>query len=508
MPAVPSRKEGASCRFLSAALAHFGNYHGVNEFQAIAGFDSTELSVLKPRAGEQQRLLPLRRRAVMQRKIQLDGLRGMAVLMVFFYHAFNAPLMWLGVDLFFVLSGYLITGILIRMKEQQGTIGAALKSFYSRRACRILPAFLLFLFIVTVALHIQWLHMWYWFAFFDANFAFAFNIVTSGHRVWALAPLWSLAVEEQFYFVWPVVVLLSSAKTLKRVSLGIIVVAPLLRAICTPFIPREFIYSLTPFRMDSLACGAAIAILEHEDPACVRSRHRLAAICAIGGGIIFCALSSLRTFRLSADSMSFNTVGYSLGILVFGATVFYALGSSPGFGHAILTLRPLRYMGQISYTFYLYQLGVLILIRERFHSSILAALLTFGISGAIAAISSPLFESPILRLQRSAGGAESKATPKVLNRAGRFPIRLPVRYRQLGGLEWIEGKTENVSRSGTLFRAESVLIPMTKVEMRLAFPMVIKNKALWEIVRNGVVVRAVQSSIGGASPALAVAIQH
>jgi peptidoglycan/LPS O-acetylase OafA/YrhL len=445
----------------------------------------------------------------MQRKIQLDGLRGMAVLTVFFYHVFRAPLLWFGVDLFFVLSGYLITSILIRMKQQQGTTGSALKSFYIRRAYRILPAFLLFMFVVTVAFHVQWAHLWYWFAFFDANFAYAFKkVFPSEGGVWALAPLWSLAVEEQFYFVWPLVVLLSSAKTLKRVALGIIVVAPVLRAICTPLVPPEFIYSLTPFRMDTLACGAAIAIFEHDDPTCVRTRHRLAGFCAIGSFVILCALSSLHTFRRSADSMSFNTLGYSLVVFVFGATVFYALGSSLGVGHAILTLRPLRYMGQISYTFYLYHLGLLILMREQFHSPILAALLAFGIAGAIAAVSWPFFESPILRLQRSAGVDESKVAPKVLNRAGRFPVRLSLRYRELGCLEWIEGKTENMSRSGILFRAETVLIPKTKVEMRLAFPMVIKNRALWEIVRDGVVVRAEQSGIGGASPTLAVAIQH
>jgi peptidoglycan/LPS O-acetylase OafA/YrhL len=345
----------------------------------------------------------------MQRKLQLDGLRGMAVLMVFFWHAFWVPLLWFGVDLFFVLSGYLITGILIRMKEQHDSTGAALKSFYSRRACRILPAFLLFLFVITAVFHIQWSHLWYWFAFFDANFAFAFRKVEeSGGGIFGLAPLWSLAVEEQFYFVWPLVVFLCSGKTLKRVALGIIVVAPLLRAICTPFLPYEFIYALTPFRMDTLAFGAAIAILEHEDPAFVYSRHRLAAICAIGTFILLGPLSSLPAFRRTTDTLLFNTLGYSLLGVLFGATVLYALGLHRGFGHAILTLRPLRYMGQISYTFYLYHLGVLVLIREHFHSSILVALLAFGITGAIAAISWPFFESPILRWQRSTEVDESK----------------------------------------------------------------------------------------------------
>jgi peptidoglycan/LPS O-acetylase OafA/YrhL len=160
--------------------------------------------------------------------------------------------------------------------------------------------------------------------------------------------------------------------------------------------------------MDTLAFGAAIAILEHEDPAFVYSRHRLAAICAIGTFILLGPLSSLPAFRRTTDTLLFNTLGYSLLGVLFGATVLYALGLHRGFGHAILTLRPLRYMGQISYTFYLYHLGVLVLIREHFHSSILVALLAFGITGAIAAISWPFFESPILRWQRSTEVDESK----------------------------------------------------------------------------------------------------
>jgi peptidoglycan/LPS O-acetylase OafA/YrhL len=340
----------------------------------------------------------------MRRKIQLDGLRGMAILMVFLYHGFHVPLLWCGVDLFFVLSGYLITGILLRMKEQQGTTGAALKSFYSRRACRILPAFILFLFMATAVFHIHWSHMWYWYAFFDANFANAFKKAA----VWALAPLWSLAVEEQFYFVWPLLALLSSVKTLKRVALGIIVLAPILRAIFTPFVPQEYVYCLTLFRMDALAWGAAIAILEHQDPAWVHSRHRLAAICAVASGVIFCGLSALPSFRLNANSMFFNTLGYSLVAIVFAGTILYALGSQGGVAYSQLTLRPLRYMGQISYTFYLYHLGVLILVRQHVHSAFLIPVIAFGITGAIAAVSWPFFESPILRLHQWAVVGESK----------------------------------------------------------------------------------------------------
>jgi len=102
----------------------------------------------------------------------------------------------------------------------------------------------------------------------------------------------------------------------------------------------------------------------------------------------------------------------------------------------------------------------------------------------------------------------TEKAPKASTRAARFPIHIPIRYRESGGRAWIEGKTENISRSGVLFRTEGVLSPNTAVEVRLALPAVIKDEAPSEILCKGVVVRMEQSSIRGAPPALAVAIQH
>lgn len=332
----------------------------------------------------------------MERKTQLDGLRGIAILMVFTFHAFHAPVLWFGVDLFFVLSGYLITGILLRMKDGRVATGSALRSFYGRRAVRILPPFLLFLLIATPVFHVHWSRIWYWYAFFGANV----GVVLGKLPVKAFGPLWSLAVEEQFYFVWPLVVLLSPVKTVKHRALALLVIAPILRAIYTPFVERETISLLSPFRMDILAWGAAIAIYEHEDPSVIHSRHRLALISAVSAGVIFCALSPAHWFRRSEGSMFFNTVGYSLIGFMFAATVFYALGCQKGIAHAFLTFSPLRYQGRISYTFYLYHVALLLLIREHFHSPIWGPVLAFAITGAIAAVSWAFFESPILRLGR------------------------------------------------------------------------------------------------------------
>src|ERR1700677_2373218 len=100
-------------------------------------------------------MIGMRSRSLMRRISQLDGLRGIAILMVFFYHAFSVPLLWFGVDLFFVLSGYLITGILLRLKERTADEASAsfFVPFYVRRAIRILPPYLVFLVVVSLFFH-------------------------------------------------------------------------------------------------------------------------------------------------------------------------------------------------------------------------------------------------------------------------------------------------------------------------------------------------------------------
>jgi len=90
----------------------------------------------------------------MKRVPQLDGLRGIAVLMVFAYHALHVPLFWSGVDLFFVLSGYLITGVLLRLKEKQETEGY-FKPFYFRRFKRIAPPYLGFMVFLDLVLRVK-----------------------------------------------------------------------------------------------------------------------------------------------------------------------------------------------------------------------------------------------------------------------------------------------------------------------------------------------------------------
>ena len=132
---------------------------------------------------------------------QLDGLRAFAFLAVFGNHSIPVPLGWVGVDQFFVLSGFLITGILLKAKSS--TPKVFFGTFYRRRAQRILPAYgTALLLAAAMGAAVGWATVWPWLASFCANFANVFY----PEKLGPLAPLWSLAVEEQFYLLWPLVV--------------------------------------------------------------------------------------------------------------------------------------------------------------------------------------------------------------------------------------------------------------------------------------------------------------
>lgn len=223
------------------------------------------------------------RRVVSGHMPTLDGLRGVAILLVLIFHLAWMPIAlnglpgkalkltaagWTGVELFFVLSGFLITGILIDSKSAENY----LSSFYLRRALRILPLYygsviVAFLLLPVLArLGVPHLtrefnpeQFWYW--FYAANWAWHFhqNYEPFGH-------FWSLAVEEQFYFVWPWIVLLTSRRTLAKICVAFVIFAPLLRVyLFVRGTPTDFIYSSTWSYLDVLALGALAALVVRDE---------------------------------------------------------------------------------------------------------------------------------------------------------------------------------------------------------------------------------------------------
>jgi peptidoglycan/LPS O-acetylase OafA/YrhL len=168
-------------------------------------------------------------------------------------HTFHLPLTWAGVDVFFVLSGFLITGILLSRKRQPKTYFGY---FYGRRIFRILPSYYVTLLVFGVLFGWSTFHPWPTLVFFGMNIQTFFTQHPSP------LPLWSLAVEEQFYLVFPFLVLYCSERMLKRLLIAALIVTPLLRMLAAPFLRGEqYVYTLTPFRADLLCAGALLALV-------------------------------------------------------------------------------------------------------------------------------------------------------------------------------------------------------------------------------------------------------
>ncbi|MBB5317975.1 acyltransferase family protein [Tunturibacter empetritectus] len=323
-----------------------------------------------------------------KRITQLDGLRAIAVLMVFMSHAVRSQLLWSGVDLFFILSGFLITGVLLDLRSQN-TWRTYIVAFYKRRAQRILPPYILFLIVTSVLFGWAWTHRWYLYFFLMNMPAFA-PPVPYGHGV-----LWSLAVEEQFYLIWPILVYLLSERALAWLSGVLILAAPLLRWFATAYFTRHWlIYTALPFRMDLLAAGALIAMVWRHYPAAIfRWGIKGSWLAAI---IVFalCMLSMHPWFQPGADTALVNVWLYELILVGYAAGFIWILsGRCVNF----LRTRPMVYLGRISYSVYLIHLAALVFIRQFTRHSLASAAVALAVTLCYAALSWKWVEQPILQ---------------------------------------------------------------------------------------------------------------
>jgi peptidoglycan/LPS O-acetylase OafA/YrhL len=329
----------------------------------------------------------------------LDGLRGVAVLLVILLHAGVVPFGWIGVDLFFVLSGFLITGILLDAKASGARGRAYYLPFYTRRCLRIFPlAFgaMTFVFLVaplldlmpTVPIREQ---VWYW--TYLSNW-YEPRSVSS----WSMGHFWSLAIEEQFYLIWPWIVLAANRRCLWRICLVLLLLAPLLRFVVTllpiPNPLEHFYDQMTPLRMDGLATGTLVAIINRATTRLNRYRQFAMPIFLLSA-----AAFALLQWVARAGVANF-VLAYSLLAIGGAACIVCILTNPPTFRW--LTMRWLMWIGTVSYGAYVIHLPLvttLPLYGVKFNAiELLAA--TFG----LAAISWYAFEAPILRLgpQRSA----------------------------------------------------------------------------------------------------------
>jgi peptidoglycan/LPS O-acetylase OafA/YrhL len=364
----------------------------------------------------------------------LDGLRAIAFLAVFSWHfartiAPNAQALhwgWVGVDQFFALSGFLITGILFDTLHKPDFF----RSFYIRRALRIFPLYYtiwIALLLLTPVLHILWNRYNLAMALYVGNLflpgAGAGLHPTPGFIVYRslrhagvthgilVEHFWSLCVEEQFYLVWPAVVwLVRSRRALIRLCVAGAIASPLLRLVILHFAPQQLnilgLYYPTYVRCDALLLGSALALwLRSPQPLKLAFHRRVAAlvlpvsVALLAVGFIFSGNSSL-----PINNAFVCTIGYSL--IAIAAVSVLLLALFPGTRlAAVLQLRPLVALGRISYGLYvIHQLleppmNVIIPFLRRRHLVILYPFLGLAISWALAALSFRYLESPFLRLK-------------------------------------------------------------------------------------------------------------
>jgi peptidoglycan/LPS O-acetylase OafA/YrhL len=360
---------------------------------------------------------------------QLDGLRGVAIAMVVLYHYFSFHLTtsdgtllwyllyptrfgWSGVDLFFVLSGFLIGGILLDAKGSRNYF----QVFYIRRFLRIVPIY--YLFLILFFSFIAWFGVhpspcWPWklgenlprytyFLFFQNIWAAIYGVLGST----PLAVCWSLSVEEQFYLTLPLLIRFFSRERIRFLAVEIILLAPVLRIALYSFCPSHphFWYLLMPCRADSLFFGVLGAILLR-DPAWRiriernRSILRLVVI-LLAIGVPFVTQAQMTARGLVMVSLMFSWLAaFYLSVLIYSLTFTMSRVSR------MLNWTLLRGLGVIAYGVYLFHQGILDFILRTASLGtkslavpyLLVALSAMAVTICLAYLSWEKFEKPFVR---------------------------------------------------------------------------------------------------------------
>jgi peptidoglycan/LPS O-acetylase OafA/YrhL len=313
----------------------------------------------------------------------LDGVRGIAILLVLLHNAgavqrhasstllkalyfLHAP-GWIGVQLFFVLSGFLITGILL---DSPGF--TALRGFWIRRALRIFPVYYAFLFLVTIVAPRIWTlgdpfsemqnKWWYW--------TYLNNWVEpSGRQIPALRHCWSLAIEEQFYFLWPLAVLTRDRRAVFRLCLALAAAALLVRlGLLVVGKSPEAAYQYTAARMDSLTFGGAAAVISRDARLLAIVAPRLRPVLYGSAALLAASWPVTRGFNIY--DFWVQTLGYVILNVLFSALVLLSVAEPEAPFVRRLSASWLRWLGTHSYAMYVLHFPIVLIVARRLSPTI------------------------------------------------------------------------------------------------------------------------------------------
>lgn len=336
------------------------------------------------------------------RLAQLDALRAFAILAVLIEHWAGGVRHWvpigggtLGVDLFFTLSGFLITGILLQdMERRRPSAGGVLKGFYIRRIFRLAPAFYATLATLALLGVGGIASSWPWHVVYLSNVYMA--------RGGDESVLWTLSVEEQFYLLWPLVLLVTPRRGLVPVAIGMIVLAQASKLATLAFGYRLSFY-LLPWQLDVLGTGCLLAIL------CFRNgrrnqfewftpRRRL--ILGIAG-ILAISIAAIDWYVHRGGLTRYLFVNPLCAVFFAWLTLMSARGWRGPLRH-VFNNPVLQYIGRISYGIYLVHNWMPDIVEKlvgplpKYQAAPIVVLLTFG----VCALSWRYFEQPLIRFGR------------------------------------------------------------------------------------------------------------
>jgi peptidoglycan/LPS O-acetylase OafA/YrhL len=217
----------------------------------------------------------------------------------------------------------------------------------------------------------------------------------------SLALLWSLAVEEQFYIVWPFIVFSLSERWIAALAVFLVILAPWLRWFCTPLFPDYVpIYAETPFRMDLLAIGALVSIVWRKRRSLIETYGKYGILLSAVGLYELVIFGHLAQIKRTANTPMSNFLIYEFSLVICLGLFVWALS---GWRVGVLQLKPLQHIGRISYSLYLIHLTALMVCWKYFgYRSYTSAALASLIACAYAALSWKYLEQPIITSGRSA----------------------------------------------------------------------------------------------------------